>query len=326
MKAMVYHNYGSPDELKLEEVDKPVPGDDEILIKVHAASLNAYDWRFLRANPFLVRIMGGGLFKPKYTILGADLAGRVEAVGKNVTQFKPGDEVFGDTSQHGNGAFAEYKAVPESAVVLKPAGMTFEEAAAIPMAALTALQGLRDAGKIQAGQKVLINGAAGGVGTFAVQIAKAFGAEVTAVCSTSKMELMRSLGADHVIDYTQEDFTQNGEQYDLILAVNGYQPISAYKRALSPKGIYVMAGGSGGQLFEALLLSAWMSMGGDKKMGNVSEKPSQKDYLLIAELFEAGKVKPVIERCYPLQELPEAISYLEKGHVKGKLVITMEAV
>jgi NADPH:quinone reductase-like Zn-dependent oxidoreductase len=322
MKAVVYHNYGSPDELHLEEVEKPVAGDDEVLVKIHAASVNAYDWRLLRADPFLVRIMVGGLFKPKIKILGADMAGRVEAVGKNVKQFQPGDEVYGDLSGTGKGTFVEYVAISEMRVAPKAAAMTFEEAAAFPMAAVTALQGLRDVGQIQPGQKVLINGASGGVGTFAVQIAKSFGAEVTAVCSTSKMEMARSLGADHVIDYTKEDFTQNGRRYDLILAANGFQPISAYQRALSPKGIYVMAGGSGAQLFQALLFGSWMSRG-DQKMGALTAKPNPKDLLVMNELFEAGKVKPVIDRRYPLSELSDAIRYVEAGHAKGKVIINV---
>jgi NADPH:quinone reductase-like Zn-dependent oxidoreductase len=324
MKAMVYHNYGSPDVLKLEEVERPTPKDDEVLVKVHAASANAYDWHLLRADPFLVRLMGGGLLKPKNKILGADIAGRVEAVGRNVKQFQVGDEVFGDLSACGNGGFAEYVSVPENALALKPASMTFGEAAAVPMAAVTALQGLRDNGQIQPGQKVLINGASGGVGTFAVQIAKSFGAEVTAVCSTSKLDMVRSMGADQVIDYTQEDFTKSGQRYNLILAVNGYHPISAYKRTLSPKGMYVMAGGSTAQIFQALLLGSWMSMTGGKKMGALLAKPNQKDLVFMKELLEAGKVVPVIDRCYPLCELPEAIRYLEAGHARGKVVITLE--
>jgi NADPH:quinone reductase-like Zn-dependent oxidoreductase len=324
MKAMVYHTYGSPDVLNLEEVETPTPKDDELLIKVHAASANARDWRLLRADPFLVRLMGGGVLKPKNTILGADVAGRVEAVGRNVTRFRPGDEVFGDLATCGTGSFAEYVSVPEHAVALKPANLTFEQAAAAPMAAVTALQGLRDTGHIQPGQKVLINGASGGVGTFAVQIAKAFGAEVTAVCSTNKVDMVRSLGADQVIDYTQEDFTQNGQRYDLILAVNGYHPISAYKRALRPKGIYVMAGGSTAQLFQALLLGPWISRTGGKKLAALSAKPNQKDLVFMTGLLEEGKVVPVIDRCYPLREVPEAIRYLEEGHVKGKVVITVE--
>lgn len=324
MKAIVYHTYGTPDVMKLEEVPKPVPGDDEILVKIHAASVNAADWHLLTADIFLVRFYSG-LLKPKNLILGADIAGRVEAVGKNVTQYKPGDEVFGDVfATSGGGGFAEYVAAPESALALKPTNLTFEEAAAVPLAAVTALQGLRDQGRLQPGQKVVINGASGGVGTFAVQIAKALGAEVTGVCSTGKMEMVRALGADHVIDYTKEDFTQNGQQYDLIVAANGYHPISAYERALRPKGIYVMIGASKqAQFFEALLLGPWKSMTGDKKMGALSAKTTQSDLNFIKELIEAGKVVPVIDRRYLLHETPEAMRYLGQGHAKGKIVITM---
>ena len=324
MKAIVYTRYGPPEVLQLKEVEKPTPKEDEVLVKVHAASVNAYDWHFLTADIFLVRLMGGGLLKPKNTILGADIAGRVEAVGRNVKQFQPGDEVFGDIAGCGNGGFAEYVCAPENALALKPANLSFEEAAAVPMAAVTALQGLRDQGKIQPGQKVLINGASGGVGTFAVQIAKSFGAEVTAVCSTRNLDQARSIGADHVIDYTQEDFTQNGQQYDLILAVNGYHPLSAYKRALTPKGIYVMAGGTPAQIFQAMLLGPWMSITGDKKMGGVSAKPNQKDLAFMKELLEAGKVVPVIDKRYPLSEAAEALRYRGEGHARGKVVITME--
>jgi len=304
-------------------VEKPTFQDNEVLVKVHAASANAYDWHLLSADIFLVRLMGGGLLKPKNTILGADIAGRVEAVGRNVRQFRPGDEVFGDTSAYGNGGFAEYVSVPESALALKPANLSFEEAAAVPMAAVTALQGLRDQGHIQPGQKVLIHGASGGVGTFAVQIAKSFGAEVTAVCSTRNLDMARSLGADHVIDYTREDFTHNGQQYDLILAVNGYRPISAYQRTLAPRGIYVMAGGSTAQIFQAILLGSWMSKTGGKKIGSVTAKPNQKDLDILRELLEAGKVVPVIDKRYPFSEVPEALRYLGEGHARGKIVITM---
>ena len=321
MKAIVYHNYGSPDVLKLEEVQKPVPRDNEVLVKVLAASAAAGDWHLLRAKPFLVRFMSG-LLTPKYKILGSDVAGRVEAVGANVKQFQPGDEVFGDLSTSGFGAFAEYVAAPENVLALKPTRLTFEEAATVPVSAVTALQGLR-AGQIQPGQRVLINGASGGVGTFAVQIAKAFGAEVTAVCSTGNMEMVRSLGADHVIDYTQADFTQNAERYDLILAANGYQPLSAYQRALSPQGIYVMTGGATAQMFEAMLLGPWHSKKGGQKMGNILAKPYQKDLMFMKELIEAGKVTPVIDRRYPLSEVAEAIRYLETGHARGKVVITV---
>lgn len=324
MKAIVYTKYGPPDVLNLEEVREPTPRDDEVLIKVHAASANARDWRLLRADPFLVRL-NLGLLKPKHNTLGSDIAGRVEAVGGNVKQFQPGDEVFGDLSGggFGGGGFAEYVCASEDALALKPASLTFEEAAAAPMAAVTALQGLRDKGRIQPGQKVLINGASGGVGTLAVQIAKSFGAEVTGVCSTRKSDMVRSIGADHVIDYTQEDFTRNGQCYDLILAVNGYRPISDYKRALNAKGIYVMVGGSTAQIFQALLLGPWMSMTGSKKMGALSAKPDQEDLVFVKELVEAGKVMPVIDRRYPLSEVGEALRYLEEGHAGGKVVITV---
>src|SRR5947209_304395 len=323
MKAMVYHTYGSPDVLKLEEVQKPVPQDDEVLVQVHATSVNAGDWHLLRAKPFLMRFMGFGLLKPKHTILGSDIAGRVEVVGRNVTQFQSGDEVFGNTAKSGFGGFAEYVAVPENALVLKPTNISFEEAAAVPQAALTALQGLRDKGHIQKGQKVLINGAGGGVGTFAVQIAKSFGAEVTAVCSTRNVDIVRSIGADHVIDYTQEDFTRNGQRYDFIFAVNGYHSIFDYKRALSPKGVYVMTGGSNAQLFQAMLLGPLVSRTGRQKMGNSAHKPNKKDLIFMKELLAASKVKPVIDRRFPLRDVADAIRYLEAGHAKGKVVITV---
>ena len=322
MKAVVYTKYGSPDVLQLKEVEKPTPKDNEVLIRIHAASANAADWHLLRGDPFLLRL-GYGLLKPNNTILGADIAGRVEAVGNNVTQFQPGDEVFGDISGCGLGGFAEYVSVPEHAVISKPASMTFEEAAAVPMAAVTALQGLRDKGQIQPGQKVLIHGASGGVGTFAVQIAKAFRAEVTAVCSTRKVDLVRSIGADHVIDYTHEDFTKNGQRYDLILAANGNRSMFEYKRALAPKGRYVVTGGSMAQLFQAMLLGPLLSTAGRQKMGNVLARPNQKDLACMKELLEAGKVIPVIDRCYPLSETAEAIRYLEAGHARGKVVITV---
>lgn len=321
MQAMVYHTYGSPDVLKLEEVQKPVPQDDEVLVKVLAASAAAGDWHLLRADPFLMRFMAG-LLTPKYKILGAAVAGRVEAVGRTITQFQPGDEVFGDLSQCGFGAFAEYVCAHENAFALKPTNRSFKEAATVPVSAVTALQGLR-AGQIQPGQQVLINGASGGVGTFAVQIAKAFGAEVTAVCSTSNMDMVCALGADHVIDYTQADFTQNGARYDLILAANGYQPLAAYQRALRPQGIYVMTGGATAQMFQAMLLGPWRSKKGGQKLGNILARPNQKDLLFMKALLEAGKVTPVIDRCYLLREVPEAIRYLEAGHAKGKVVITV---
>ncbi len=322
MKAIIFTKYGPPDVLELKEVEQPTPKDDEVLVRVNAASVNAADWHLLRADPFLVRLMFG-LLKPKIKILGADVAGRVEAVGRNVKQFQPGDEVFGDLSGSGWGGFAEYACAHENAIASKPASLTFEQAAAVPLAAVTALQGLRDKGKIKPGQKVLINGASGGVGTFAVQIAKSFGAEVTAVCSTGKLDMVRSLGADHVIDYTQEDFTKKGERYDLILAANGYHTISEYKRALSPNGIYVMTGGAGAQMFQALFLGPWISMTGSRKMGSLTAKPNKGDLLFVKGLLEAGKVVPVIDRRYTLREVPEAIRYVEAGHARGKVVITV---
>ncbi len=318
MKAIVYAQYGSPDVLRLQEVEKPAPKDDEVLVKVQAASVNALDWHLLTADIFLVRLMGKGLFKPKNPILGADIAGQVEAVGKNVQQFRPGDQVFGDI---GHGGFAEYVTAPERVLALKPTKLSFEAAAAVPVAALTALQGLRDSGRIQAGQKVLINGAAGGVGTFALQIAKTFGAEVTAVCSTRNMEQARNLGADHVIDYTKENFIQSGQRYDLIFAANGYHPLAAYIQALTPNGNYVMAGGKTRQIFEAMLLGSWMSEKDGRTMGNVSAHISQEDMQTITELLESGKVVPVIDKRYPLTEVAEALRYLGSGHARGKLVI-----
>jgi NADPH:quinone reductase-like Zn-dependent oxidoreductase len=322
MKAIVSNQYGSPDVLKLQDVERPTPKDNEVLIKVHAASVNAADWHLLTADIFLVRLETG-LFQRKYTILGADVAGTVEAVGKEVKQFKPGDAVFGDIAGCGFGAFAEYVCAREDALVSKPSNLTFEQAAAVPMAAVTALQALRDRGNIQRGQNVLINGASGGVGTFAVQIARSFGAEVTAVCSTKKVEQATSLGADHVIDYTREDFTKNGIQYDIILAANGYHPIRHYQRALGPNGVYVMIGGTMKQLMEALTLGPWLSMFGKKKMGNLLAKPNQKDLMFIGELLEKGTVVPMIDRCYPLKDVPEAMRYLGAGHAHGKVIISI---
>lgn len=325
MKAIVYTKYGPPDVLHLEEVKKPALNEEKVLVKVYAASINAGDWHMLTADPFPQRLMGVGLFKPKNTILGADIAGCVEAVGRNVKQFRPGDAVFGDVFGLGSGSFAEYVTAPESALALKPSNVSFEEAAAVPVAAVTALQGLRDQGHIQRGQTVLINGASGGVGTFAVQIAKAFGAEVTAVCSTRNLETARSIGADHVIDYTQEDFTQNGRQYDLILAVNGFQPLSAYKRALTPQGIYVFVGGLPAQITQSLFLGPLMSKSDGRKMTSVMKKANQKDLLFIRDLMEDGKIRPLIDECYPLSKTAEAFQYFEKGHARGKVVITVAA-
>jgi NADPH:quinone reductase-like Zn-dependent oxidoreductase len=320
MKAIVYEEYGSPEVLQLREVEKPAPKEDEVLVRVHAASLNYGDLPVLRGK-LMQRLVSGGLRKPKHKILGDDIAGQVETVGVNVKRFKPGDEVFGISVF---GAFAEYVCAEDKYLALKPASITFEQAASVPLAAITALHSLWDKRQVQSGQKVLINGASGGVGTFAVQIAKAFGAEVTGVCSTSKLDMVRSIGADQVIDYTQEDFTRSGQQYDLILAVGGYHPISDYKRALNSEGIFMCIGGSASQYFQAMLLGPFISMVGSKKMGVVMPKPNQKDYEFLTELIETGKLVPVIDRSYPLGEVPEALRYLEEGHAKGKIVITMD--
>jgi NADPH:quinone reductase-like Zn-dependent oxidoreductase len=325
MKAIVCTKYGSPDVLRLQEVPKPAPQDDEVLIEIHAASINARDWRLMRANPFFIRLAPGGFLRPKNKILGADQAGRVAAVGSQVKQFQPGDEVFGYLpSATGRGTFAEYVCANENAITLKPANLSFEQAAAVPMAAMTALQGLRDNGSIQPGQKVLINGASGGVGTFAVQIAKALGAEVTAVCSTRNLEMARSIGADHVIDYCKEDFTQNGQQYDLILAVNGYHPFSDYLHSLKPEGTYVVAGGSMLQLVQAAGKTKSNSNTGGQKTYIASLVQNQTDLVFMKELLESGKVVPVIDGCYPLGKVAEALWYFEKEHAQGKVVITVE--
>ena len=327
MKAVVYTNYGSPDVLEIRDIKKPVPNDDQVLIKVRTASINPLDWHFMEGTPYIMRAMGVGLRKPKDPRLGVDYAGTVEAVGKNVTQFKPGDEVLGGKS----GAFAEYVcARADRAIVLKPANITFEQAASVPIAAITALQGLRDKGKIQPGQKVLINGASGGVGTFAVQIAKSFGADVTGVCSTRNLDMVRSLGADHVINYTKEDFTKNGQRYDLILDNVGTQPLSGFRRVLNPNGILVMIGGGGpndggligplGRPVKALLLSPFIS----QKMGMLMAELNKKDLTILGDLMQSGKVTPVIDRTYPLSQIAEAIRYLEQGHARGKVVITVE--
>ena len=321
MKAILLTQYGSPDVLQFKEVEKPVPNDGEILVKIQAASTNPLDWHLMRGAPFLARL-AGGLRKPKDPRLGADFAGRVKAVGNNVTQFQPGDEVFGVYT----GSFAEYASVPENRVVLKPTTSSFEEAAAIPVAAITALQGLRDTGHIHSGQKVLVNGASGGVGTFAVQIARSYGTEVTGVCSTRNVDLVRSIGADHVIDYTQEDFTRNGRRYDLIYDAVGNRSVSDYKRALNPEGMCVIAGFQNlPRLFEHMVLGPLRSKTGDKKVGLMGiAKPNQKDLVYVKELVEARKVVPVIDRCYALREVPEALRYLEAGHARGKVVITNE--
>jgi len=322
MKAIVCPKYGSLDVLQLQEVAKPAPREDEVLIRIHAASINSRDWRFMRANPFFIRLGPGGFLRPKNKILGADVAGQVEAVGNKVKQFKPGDAVFGYLpSATGRGTFADYVCANENAIALKPANLTFEQAAAVPVAAITALQGLRDFGNIRPGQKVLIYGASGGVGTFAVQIAKAFGAEVTGVCSTRNLEMVRSLGVDHVIDYKVDDFTRNGKQYDLILAVNGFHPISDYLRVLKPEGTYVVAGGSMAQLFQAAVHRKRSSETGSQKISIVLVVQRQKDLILLKELLESGKIRPVIDEIYPLSQTPNAFWYFEKAHPRGKVVI-----
>jgi len=317
VKAIIYTAYGSPDVLQFVDIEKPAPKDNEVLVKVHAASANAADWHLMRAEPFLARL-ANGLLKPKITKLGTDFAGRIEAVGRNVTQFQIGDDVFGGMSLNEMGSFAEYVCANEDALALKPSNMTFEQAAAVPLAAFTALQGLRDKGQIQQGQKVLINGASGGVGTFAVQIAKSFGTEVTGICSTRNLDMARSIGADHVIDYTKEDFTRNGERYDLIFDAVGNHSISDYKRALSPNGICSVAG------FTSLSRLFPLMIFGNKQIGLMeTAKGNKKDLIIIKELLEAGKIVPVIDRRYPLSETAEAIRYLETGHTRGKVVITM---
>jgi NADPH:quinone reductase-like Zn-dependent oxidoreductase len=326
MRAIVYCDYGSPDVLRLADIEKPVPDDDQLLIKVHAAALNPLDWHFVRGTPYVMR-MQTGLRKPKVVQLGVDFAGTVEAVGKNVTQFKAGDDVFGGRT----GAFAQYLCVrADRAVVKKPANLTFAQAAAVPIAAVTALQGLRDKGQVQPGQRVLINGASGGVGTFAVQLAKTLGADVTGVCSTRNLDLVRSLGADRVIDYTQEDFTKSGLSYDLILDNVGNRSLSEFRRVLTPKGKYVMIGGGGpgdgkwiGALGRPVLALAQSPFIG-QDMGMMLAELNKKDLTLLGELMQAGKVTPVIDRHYSLGEVPAAIRYLEEGHARGKVVIDVD--
>jgi NADPH:quinone reductase-like Zn-dependent oxidoreductase len=320
MKAFVYSKYGTPDVLVLNEVDKPVPGENEVLIKVYAVSINDWDFVLLRGD-FINRLING-LFKPKIKILGSDIAGRIEAVGKNVKKFQSGDEVYGDLSGRWGG-FAEYVCAHENELALKPAGMSFEEAAAIPQAAMLAIQGLRDIGQIHSGQKLLVNGAGGGVGTFAVQIARLYGVEVTGVDSPEKLDMMRSVGFDHVIDYKQEDFAKNGLCYDLILDVKTNRPISDYVRALSPDGIYVTVGGSMVRLLQAFLLAPWISMIRKKSIRIVGLKRN-KDLVYMNELFEAGKLKPVIDGPYRFDEVPEAFRHFAEGAHKGKIVITID--
>jgi NADPH:quinone reductase-like Zn-dependent oxidoreductase len=326
MKAVVYTEFGPPDVLEVRDIKKPVPNDDQILVKVRAASVNPYDWHFIRGTPYIMRVMMAGIRKPKDPRIGVDYSGTVEAVGKNVTQFKPGDEVFGNKS----GAFAEYLCPrADRTVVLKPGNITFEQAAGVPVAGLTALQGLRDKGKVQPGQKVLINGASGGVGTFAVQIAKSFGADVTGVCSGRNVDLVRSLGADHVIDYTKEDFSKGDVRYDVILDNVGTQPLSGFRRVLKPNGICVMIGGGGpnegkwvgpmARPIKAKLMSPFIS----QKMSMMMAQGNKDDLNILADLMQSGKVTPVIDRTYPLSEIREAIRYLEAGHARGKVIITV---
>lgn len=323
MKAIVYTKYGSPAELHLKEIEKPTPKEDEVLIKIHAASINSWDGDLLRGKPFLVRIIGG-LLKPRHKILGADVAGRVEAVGKKVQLFRLGDEVFGDIAGCGFGGFAEYAAVPEALLAKKSPAMTFEQAAALPQAGLLALQGLRYKGTIKQGQAVLINGAGGGVGTLALQYAKAAGAEVTCVDSAEKFAMLRSLGADHFIDYTKEDYTRNGRRYDRVLDVIAHRSAADYRRALKPAGTFAMIGGSTGRLLQLLVLGPMLSGFGSKNLGIVAYKPNQKDLDGLTRLFEEGKVVPVIDRRYPLQEVADAFRYFGTGRVRGKIVIAVE--
>jgi NADPH:quinone reductase-like Zn-dependent oxidoreductase len=321
MKAIVYDRYGPPAVLRLEEVPKPSPGDDEVLVEVHAASVNAADLDLLRGS-FMVR--PGGLLRPKYRILGSDIAGRVEAVGRNVTQFRQGDEVYGDLTECGFGAFAEYACAREDALTLKPAMITFEQAAAVPSAAILALQGLRDRRPIEPGDEVLINGAGGSVGPFAVQIAKHFGAEVTAVDSAEKLDMLRSIGADHVSDYAQEDFARSGRLYDLILDNVATRSVFDCLPAMKPNGAYVIVGGSAARILQAALLSAWIKEKRNKTVGLLMWKPNRKeDVAFLKEHLEAGRVRPIIGRTYPLTETPKAMRDLEEGHAQGKLIITV---
>src|SRR6184192_1999165 len=326
MKAIVYCDYGLAN-LKLQDIEKPTPTDDQLLVRVRAVSVNPYDWHFVEGTPYVMRAMGVGLRKPKDIQLGVDFAGTVEAVGKNVTQFKAGDEVFGGRG----GAFAQYVCPRATrAVALKPGSASFEEAASVNIAGITALQALRDKGKVQPGQKVLINGASGGVGTFAVQIAKSLGADVTGVCSTRNVDLVRSLGADHVIDYTKEDFAKGAERYDVILDNVPNHSLSECRRILNPNGKYVMIGGGGpndsrwigpfGRVINTMLLSPFVS----QKMGMMMADANQKDLTVLGDMMQSGKVKPVIDRTYKLSEVPAAIAYLEEGHARGKVVITVE--
>lgn len=322
MKAITYTQYGSPDVLQLQEVEKPTPKANQVLVKIHAAATNAADWHIMRGSPFFARF-SFGLLKPKHPRLGLDFAGTVEAVGSDVTEFQPGDAVFGTGPQ---GTFAEYVCAPAEVVVHKPDNISFEAAASVGVAGLTALQGLRDAGQLQAGQQVLINGASGGVGTFAVQVAKALGAEVTGVCSTGKVEQTRSIGADHVIDYKREDFTRSGQQYDIIYDVGANRTMADYARALKPGGRYVMAGFStmGHMLFQVVIIGSLRSRFGDKHLGMMgTAQPNKADLLTLKDMLASGQINPVVERAYPLSETADAIRYLEDGHAYGKIVVNV---
>ncbi|TYQ23425.1 NAD(P)-dependent alcohol dehydrogenase [Pseudanabaena sp. UWO311] len=323
MRAIVQTEYGSTDMLSLQEVDKPILSNNGVLVRVHAAAVHAGDWHLMRGTPFITRLIFGGILKPKIKILGMDMAGTVEAIGKDVTQFHIGDEVFGDLSGCGFGAFAEYVCATETALALKPINTSFEEAATVPAASMTALQGLRDLGQIQAGQKVLINGASGGVGSFAVQLAKVFGAEVTAVCSTKKMEMVRSLGADHVIDYTQTDVTKNGQLYDLIFDAAAYRSVFDYLPLLTTEGTYVLVGGSTARFFQVMFFGAWISRISHRQVKCLASKPNQSDLVILRDLLEARKITPFIDRLYKLSEVPTAIRHLEERQVIGKVAIVV---
>lgn len=321
MKAIVHEKYGSPAVLHLTEVEKPVPADNEILIKVHAVSINGSDWEGLIGKPLYARM--GGLLKPGHPILGSDIAGRVELAGKNHTEFKPGDEVFGEIPGY-YGGFAEYVCTHGKTMALKPGSLTFEQAAAIPQAGVIALLGIRDKGLVQPGQKVLINGAGGSAGSFAIQLAKLYGAETTGVDNTGKLDFMRSLGADHVIDYTREDFTRTGKQYDLILDLIAHHSVFAYQRALRPNGTYFFVGGSAAVIFQVLLLGPWIKRATAKNIRMLMVLQNRKDLISITQLCETGKIVPVIDRRFSLSQVPEALRYVGEGRAKGKVVITME--
>jgi NADPH:quinone reductase-like Zn-dependent oxidoreductase len=320
MKAVVYTRYGSPDVLRLADVDTPTPRGDEVLVKVHAVSLNASDWETLRGKPLYSRVAGP--FRPRHNVLGSDIAGRVEAVGRHATLFEPGDDVFADILSH-MGGFAEYVCVPERALARMPSGMTYEEASALPQAGAIALQGIRDKGQVQAGQAVLINGAGGGAGMYAVQLAKLHHAEVTGVDNAEKLEFMRSLGADHVIDYTREDFTRNGRTYDLILDLAGHRSAFAYRRSLKPGGRYLYVGGSMATLVQVLLVGPLIGTSGGRKIRVLAVRSGAQYLAPIVELCQAGKIATVIDRRYPLSEVPEALRYLGEGHARGKVVVTV---